>query len=270
MTGVRGDGRRRGVWGAMGAWYTGRVFTVDNFAALVAQMGLHPDAERIAEIVVKLLAALTLSGAVGMERQRKGRNAGLRTHILVCLGATLMMMISEYISREAGGGAAALDRARIAAGIITGIGFLGAGTIMKSGQEKVGLTTAATVWFAAAQGIAIGAGYLITPLIATVFVLLVVVGLSAFEQILPQRGSFLLTMQLPATESDLGRILSHIESSGPFEVQATSIKESEEENRLQVSLQIRSRSTRDFAVLAELLRNAYPHAQRISLERMQA
>ena len=269
MTGVRGDGRRRGVWGAMGAWYTGRVFTVDNFAALVAQMGLHPDAERIAEIVVKLLAALTLSGAVGMERQRKGRNAGLRTHILVCLGATLMMMISEYISREAGG-VGALDRARIAAGIITGIGFLGAGTIMKSGQEKVGLTTAATVWFAAAQGIAIGAGFLLTPLIATLFVLLVVVGLSAFEQILPQRGSFLLTMQLPATESDLGRILSHIESSGPFEVQATSIKESEEENRLQVSLQIRSRSTRDFAVLAELLRNAYPHAQRISLERMQA
>lgn len=240
-----------------------------TFNNLISSLQVHIGSENPYEIFLKLLIALFLSGAVGIERQRKGRGAGLRTHILVCLGATLLMMISEYISREAGEDMARLDRARIAAGIITGIGFLGAGTIMKSGQEKVGLTTAATVWFAAAQGIAIGAGYLITPLFATAFVLAVVIGLSAFEQILPQRGYFLLSMQLPASEADVGQILANIEAAGPFEVFTTAIKGSEENNRLQLSFQIHSQATTDFALLAEVLRTRYAHAQKISLERLQ-
>ena len=247
-------------------WYTFSMFTVDT---ILQSMSAHLASENFVEIFIKFFLALFLSGAIGIERQRKGRGAGLRTHILVCLGSTLLMMISEYIYREAGGETAGLDRARIAAGIVTGIGFLGAGTIMKSGQEKVGLTTAATVWFAAAQGIAIGAGYLITTLVATAFVLAVVIGLSAFEQILPQRGYFLLSMQLPASEADVGQILANIESAGPFEVYTTAIKGSEESNCLQISFQIHSRSTTDFAILAEVLRTRYAHAQKISLERLQ-
>ncbi|HOH28062.1 MAG TPA: MgtC/SapB family protein [Candidatus Hydrogenedentes bacterium] len=237
--------------------------------AALQQMGAHISSENAFEIFAKFFIALVLSGAIGMERQRKGRGAGLRTHILVCLGSTLLILISEYIFREAGNGHGPLDRARIAAGIITGIGFLGAGTIMKSGQEKVGLTTAATVWFSAAQGIAIGAGYLITTLVATAFVLAVVIGLSALEQILPQRGYFLLSMQLPASDADVGQILANIEAAGPFEVFTSAIKGSEESNRLQISFQIHSRSTSDFALLAEVLRTRYAHAQKISLERLQ-
>ncbi len=242
---------------------------MDFLHIILQKLGAHLGSENAFEVFTKFFIALILSGAVGMERQRKGRGAGLRTHILVCLGSTLLMMISEYIYREGGGQLVRLDRARLAAGIITGIGFLGAGTIMKSGQEKVGLTTAATVWFSAALGIAIGAGYLITPFFATAFVLAVVIGLSAFEQILPQRGYFLLSMQLPASEVDVGQILANIEAAGPFEVYTTAIKGSEEMNRLQISFQIHSRSTTDFAILAEVLRTRYAHAQKISLERLQ-
>lgn len=238
--------------------------------SILQNMGANIGSENAFEIFSKFFIALVLSGAIGMERQRKGRGAGLRTHILVCLGSTLLVMISEYIYREAGTSGGPLDRARIAAGIITGIGFLGAGTIMKSGQEKVGLTTAATVWFSAAQGIAIGAGYLITTLFATAFVLAVVIGLSAFEQILPQRGYFLLSMQLAASDVDVGQILANIEAAGPFEIYTTAIKGSEENNRLQISFQIHSRSSSDFALLAEVLRTRYAHAQKISLERLQS
>lgn len=243
---------------------------MDSLSNMLQSMGVHFGSESAVEIFLKFSVALILSGAIGIERQRKGRGAGLRTHILVCLGSTLLVMVSEYIYREAGNAGAGLDRARIAAGIITGIGFLGAGTIVKSGQEKVGLTTAATVWFAAAQGIAIGAGYLITTLVATAFVLAVVIGLSAFEQLVPQRGYFLLSMQLPASEADVGQILANIEAAGPFEVITTAIKGSEESNRLQISFQIHSGSTSDFAILAEVLRTRYAHAQKISLERLQA
>lgn len=238
--------------------------------SILQNMGANIGSENPFEIFSKFFIALVLSGVIGMERQRKGRGAGLRTHILVCLGSTLLVMISEYIYREAGTSGGPLDRARIAAGIITGIGFLGAGTIMKSGQEKVGLTTAATVWFSAAQGIAIGAGYLITTLVATALVLAVVIGLSAFEQILPQRGYFLLSMQLPASDVDVGQILANIEAAGPFEIYTTAIKGSEENNRLQISFQIHSRSSSDFALLAEVLRTRYAHAQKISLERLQS
>ncbi len=236
---------------------------------IINDLGLNLTDENWLEACIKFLTALILSGAIGIERQRKGRGAGLRTHVLVCLGATLLMIVSEYIARTSGDELFRLDRARIAAGVITGIGFLGAGTIMKSGQEKVGLTTAAMVWFAAALGIAIGAGYLITALISTAFVLAVVIGLSAFEQVLPQQGYFMLSMQLPPAQADVAEILDNIEAAGSFEIITTAIKASEEGNRLQLAFQIKSKSSADFAVLAEVLRTRYAHAQKISLERLQ-
>ncbi|MGI6137527.1 MAG: MgtC/SapB family protein [Candidatus Hydrogenedentales bacterium] len=243
---------------------------MDTLDTIYQILGNYHSEENILEIFIKLLLALFLSGIIGIERQRKGRSAGLRTHILVCLGSTLLMMISEYFYREGGGDAASLDRARLAAGIVTGIGFLGAGTIMKSGQEMVGLTTAATIWFAAAQGVAIGAGYLVTALIATGFVLAAVTGLSALNAILPQHGYFFLSIQLPTSETDVGQIVAHIEAAGPFEVFTTAIKEVEESNSIQVDFQVHSRSSRDFSVLAEVLRTRYAHARKITLERLQS
>lgn len=224
--------------------------------------------ENLWEILAKFLLALVLSGVIGIERQRKGRSAGLRTHILVCVGATLLILVNEYIIRESESIAVRVDRARMAAGIITGIGFLGAGAIMKSGQERVGLTTAATIWFSAAQGIAIGGGFIITAVIGTVVVLVVLKGLFAFEEVLPQRGYFLMSMQLPAHEANLGQIMETIKSQGPFEIYTTAVKSCEERDCLHLSFHIESNSTQDFSLLAALMQTKYAHAKKISLERL--
>jgi putative Mg2+ transporter-C (MgtC) family protein len=103
------------------------------------------------DMLFKLLLAILAGGLVGMERERRDRAAGLRTHILVCLGSTLITLVSIYIAPVG-------DPARIAAQIVSGIGFLGAGTIFRSGSGISGLTTAAGLWVIAGIGMGIGAG----------------------------------------------------------------------------------------------------------------
>ena len=99
----------------------------------------------------RLLLAVVLGGLVGLERQIHGRPAGLRTHALVCLGSALILVVSESLGPN-------VDPGRAMAGIVTGVGFLGAGVIVKSREIVRGLTTAACIWFVAALGIAIGQG----------------------------------------------------------------------------------------------------------------
>ena len=135
--------------------------------------GMVAEAE---DICGKLVLAVVLAGILGLERQRKGRGAGLRTHILVCLGATVAMMIPDLVASRGGGNGWA-DTGRMAAGIITGIGFLGAGTIVSAGRGPQGLTTAAMVWFVATLGIAIGSDLYLIAVCATALALVVVLGL---------------------------------------------------------------------------------------------
>ena len=104
------------------------------------------------QIIMRLFLASFLSGLVGFERETHGRAAGLRTHILVGVGATLFMLVSLYVASTYGEGGSS-DPARIAAQIVTGIGFLGAGTILRFGSSIRGLTTAASIWGVAAIGI---------------------------------------------------------------------------------------------------------------------
>ena len=106
-------------------------------------------------IIMRLLLALVLSGLIGMEREKKSRPAGLRTHVLVCVSSALVMLTSKYISDEIGG----TDPARLGAQVISGIGFLGAGTILRQGVSIKGLTTAASLWAVACMGLAIGVGF---------------------------------------------------------------------------------------------------------------
>ncbi len=107
-------------------------------------------------IVFRLLLSTVLSGLIGWERERHGRAAGLRTHILVGTGATLVMVTSIQMALEAGNGV--IDPSRMPAQVISGIGFLGAGTIIRHRASIVGLTTAASLWAVAGVGLAIGAG----------------------------------------------------------------------------------------------------------------
>lgn len=138
------------------------------------------------EIIIRLLLAALLGGAVGLEREVHGRPAGVRTYLILSLGSALIMVISEYLLVEYKGGlpgvSLSIDPGRIAAQAITGIGFLGAGVIIRYKDTIRGLTTAACVWVVCAIGLAIGAGfYLFGSLVAgiTVFAL---VGLKTFEK----------------------------------------------------------------------------------------
>src|SRR5690348_33734 len=114
-----------------------------------------------AEITQRLLLALAMGAAIGMERSYHGRPAGFRTHALVCLSTALLMLITVYESMWFGtnvGTRATVDPTRMAQGIMTGIGFLGAGAIMKEGATIRGLTTAASIWITAAIGLMVGIG----------------------------------------------------------------------------------------------------------------
>ena len=111
--------------------------------------------------LARLSLAAVLGGAIGFERELRDREAGLRTHLLVCLGSALFTIVSAYGFREfltSGDQVVRADPTRIAAQIVTGIGFLGAGAIIRQGLTVRGLTTAATLWVSAAIGIAAGAG----------------------------------------------------------------------------------------------------------------
>src|SRR3989338_2379060 len=103
------------------------------------------------QIITRLVLSVFLSGLIGLERQVHRRSAGLRTHILVSLGSCLIMLTSLYVF-DIYNGMANFDPARIAAGVVTGIGFLGAGTIIREKEEISGLTTAASLWLAAGIG----------------------------------------------------------------------------------------------------------------------
>ncbi len=112
------------------------------------------------EIILKLLLGALLGGVIGFERQTHGRPAGFRTQLLVCVACVLIMIISEsyYIKSTAGPDFVRIDPTRIAAGAMTGVGFLGAGVILKTAFSIQGLTTAACIWIVSAIGLAIGAG----------------------------------------------------------------------------------------------------------------
>jgi putative Mg2+ transporter-C (MgtC) family protein len=124
------------------------------------------------QMIMRLLLTLFLSGLIGLERQVHRRDAGLRTHILVALGSCLIMLTSLYVF-DIYKDSVSLDPSRIAAGVITGIGFLGAGTIIREPEGVRGLTTAASLWVVAGIGLAVGCGFNKMAVYTTVLVLIV-------------------------------------------------------------------------------------------------
>lgn len=139
------------------------------------------------EIVARLLLAVIIAGVIGYDREYKNRPAGIRTHILVCVGACVIAMIQQKISFQAiefarsfprYAGVVRADEARLIAQVVSGIGFLGAGTIIVTRHSILGLTTAASLWAVAGLGIAVGMGYYEIAIISA----LVVIGVLAFLQ----------------------------------------------------------------------------------------
>lgn len=128
-----------------------------------------PDANQLGRIIIRLLAATVLGALIGIQREKAGKPAGLRTHILVTLGTTVFVMSCSVFGMSSDG------LSRVIQGIVTGIGFIGAGSILKLDEKKdiIGLTTAAGVWMTAAIGVTIGLGSIGLAIIATVLTLII-------------------------------------------------------------------------------------------------
>jgi putative Mg2+ transporter-C (MgtC) family protein len=135
------------------------------------------------ELLLQLVLAVLLGGAIGLERELRGKPAGLRTNVLICIGATLFTVLSHQISAGRG------DPGRIAAQVLTGIGFIGAGTILHLRGAITGLTSAATIWVVTAIGMAVGANAYAEAVGATLLVGLVLVGLGKAEDFLATKAA---------------------------------------------------------------------------------
>lgn len=133
------------------------------------------------EMMLRLGLAFLLGGLIGFEREQSNRAAGLRTNILVCVGSALIMLLSRYGFAEYVGHTT-LDPARLAAQVVSGIGFLGAGVILFNGFSVTGLTTAATLWVVAGIGLAVGSGFYIPATAATALVLFTLLILNKVEE----------------------------------------------------------------------------------------
>jgi putative Mg2+ transporter-C (MgtC) family protein len=163
------------------------------------------------EELLRVAVAAALGGAVGLERELRDREAGFRTHMLVAVGSALFTLVSAYGFRDFlvhGGSVVRADPTRIAAQIVTGIGFLGAGAIIRQGLSVRGLTTAATLWVAAAIGIAAGAGYYSGAVLGTVVTIVALWPLRiaahwVFERLRPEERSVVVELRQGTKAAEL-------------------------------------------------------------------
>ena len=193
------------------------------------------------ELTIRLTLALLLGGAIGIEREYRAKEAGFRTHFLVALGSALFCLVSQF-----GFGVDLKDSSRVAAQVVSGIGFLGAGTIIFQKNVVRGLTTAAGLWVTAAIGLACGTGMYLAAVLTTAMVLL---GLEVLNYWIPQLGlsTIELSFSAPSRES-VKEFITRIKQDG-MEVHSYELKERRlsKEEFLEASIEIREK--RDFHTL---------------------
>ena len=167
--------------------------------------------DMILEITLRLFVALLLGGVIGIEREYRSKEAGFRTHFLVALGSALFCIVSQY-----GFGFDLKDSSRVAAQVVSGIGFLGAGTIIFQKNAVRGLTTAAGLWVTAAIGLACGTGMYIAAGIATAMVLF---GLEVMNSFIPTVGTTTVQLTFTATKKEsVKRVVNQIKDDCIFEL----------------------------------------------------
>ena len=187
-------------------------------------------------VIQRLFLSAVLAGMIGYERERHGRAAGFRTHILVCVGSCLMMMTGIYAMEAMPG--MGVDPTRIGAQVVSGIGFLGAGTILQFRASVRGLTTAACLWAAAGIGLAMGAGFESGAVAATAAVLVVLFGIGRIERTMRKDWYQTLMVEMSASPEQFARIRQVL---GQYEVEIRDldIKPAEQPGRSLVALDMK-------------------------------
>lgn len=207
--------------------------------------------------VFKLILSLLLGCMVGYERKQRGQSAGIRTFSLIAMGSTLAMILSIYVPQEYLGLKNG-DPGRIAAQVVTGIGFLGAGAIIQMKGSVRGLTTAAGIWMVAAIGMAVGVGMYVVSVIATILILIILVWLDKFEH----RAN--LGIELRSLNIKLDTIASSISpytdilDKNKIGVMRYNITYNYELNQTEIVFIILIPETVDIFTIMEHLRNVYP------------
>jgi len=228
-----------------------------------------------AEVVVRLLATVVLCGLIGLERETRDQAAGFRTHILLGLGAALFTLVSAYgypeftrAALESGGRGVQFDPTRIAAQVVTGVGFLGAGAIIRRGLDVRGLTTAASLWAAAAIGLASGAGFYFGAAATTAVVLIALYLLRGVRVYVVSRfrtAFGVLGIHFMDAGAEISRVVEIVESRG---VRIRSTDAEIEDGRASYELQLRippGRSVQE--MLGEI--SALPSVRRVEITGLQ-
>jgi putative Mg2+ transporter-C (MgtC) family protein len=215
------------------------------------------------EFILRLILAALLGSLVGLERERLDWAAGLRTHMLVCLGATLFMIVSAFgFDDVLNHPHVTLDPSRVAAQVASGIGFLGAGTIILRRDMILGLTTAASLWAVAAVGLAVGGGLYVGAVVTTVLILLILAGVKPLERRLFQnRRSHSLQLVIDQSASLLG-IKAAVEADH-IRLKHIILQQGESEEEHQVEIVLSRTSQENILTLIEELR-ALPGVQEVS------
>ncbi len=193
------------------------------------------------EILVRLLEAALLGGLIGFERERAGQPAGLRTHIILAVGASLAMCLSINLAMQFRPDVPNGDPARLAAQVVSGIGFLGAGAILRYGTSIKGLTTATSMWTLAIVGMAVGAGYYLVGAGVTAFLLLVLYGLNWIEHRFIQPSALFSLILIVEDRSGLVEELRHIFSSEGRKVTSIGVEKDLRRERVKVTMTITAR-----------------------------
>ena len=198
------------------------------------------------DIALRLFVALLFGGIIGWERERSARPAGLRTHVLVCVGSTLLTIVSIE-------GFIGADPSRVAAQIVSGIGFLGAGTILRDGITIRGLTTAASLWVSAGIGMAVGTGQYFAASIATLIVMITLSVLMYLEVKIikgPKQRQFIIEAQNhPGLVGNIGIVM------GEYDIDISSIQLKSNESVMVVTLLTHVPVETDLGMVTDYLRN---------------
>ena len=205
----------------------------------------------IATIAIRIVVALVLGGLIGLERGNKNQPAGFRTYMLVCLGASMVMMTNQYIMNTFGTG----DPSRMGAQVISGIGFLGAGTIIVTKRNQVrGLTTAAGLWSSASLGLGIGIGFYEGAILAGVSILLIMTILQRIEYFFRERSIYL---SLYINFASVGEMNQFIEFSGENGINVLDIQiskvQGEREKEVVAIIKIKSETKRPHSEIIQHL-----------------
>ena len=193
------------------------------------------------DVIIRLSMSLLLGGIIGIEREYRAKEAGFRTHFLVALGSALFCIVSQY-----GFGFDLKDSSRVAAQVVSGIGFLGAGTIIFQKNVVRGLTTAAGLWVTAAIGLACGTGMYVAAAITTIMVLL---GLEVLNFFIPQLGNTTIELSFTAPSRDTVKQLIKLIKQDGMEVHSYELKDRRTSNGEYLEANIEIKAKRGYHTL---------------------